>query len=132
VIVSRVSGCAWAAGAGVDVGQAGAFVRHRHRVSGIPHRYCQNHFVRDLAKPVLDMDSQAKSHAQQSARMRAIERRGFGRASASGGPSVATAPCAAKSAATPNAPPLHRPRQPKRLRRSPVFERWGLVQTESA
>ena len=27
---------------------------------GIPHRYCQNHFVRDLAKPVLDMDSQAK------------------------------------------------------------------------
>ena len=27
---------------------------------GVPHRYCENHFFRDLAKPVLDMDSTAK------------------------------------------------------------------------
>ena len=24
---------------------------------GVPHRYCENHFFRDLAKPVLDLDS---------------------------------------------------------------------------
>src|SRR6266545_5542804 len=28
--------------------------------SGTPHRYCQNHFMRDLAKPVLEMASRAK------------------------------------------------------------------------
>jgi hypothetical protein len=27
---------------------------------GTPHRYCQNHFLRDMAQPVLDMDSRAK------------------------------------------------------------------------
>jgi hypothetical protein len=43
---------------------------------GIPHRYCQNHFVRDLAKPVLDIDSQAKVTMRSKVRgLRAIERR---------------------------------------------------------
>src|SRR6266404_1510752 len=43
---------------------------------GIPHRYCQNHFVRDLAKPVLDMASQAKVTMRSKVRgLRAIERR---------------------------------------------------------
>src|SRR6266850_948202 len=43
---------------------------------GIQHRYCQNHFVRDLAKPVLDMDSQAKVTMRRKVRgLRAIERR---------------------------------------------------------
>ena len=43
---------------------------------GIPHRYCQNHFVRDLAKPVLDMDRQAKVTMRRKVRgLRAIERR---------------------------------------------------------
>ena len=28
---------------------------------GVPHRYCENHFFRDLAKPVLDLDSTAKT-----------------------------------------------------------------------
>ena len=27
---------------------------------GVPHRYCANHFLRDLAKPVLEADSHAK------------------------------------------------------------------------
>jgi hypothetical protein len=26
----------------------------------VPHRYCQNHFLRDLAKPMLEKDSHAK------------------------------------------------------------------------
>ena len=45
-------------------------------VPGIPHRYCHNHFARDVAKPVLDMDSQAKVTMRRKVRgLRAIERR---------------------------------------------------------
>jgi len=40
-----------------------------------PHRYCQNHFLRDMAKPVLDMDSRAKVTMRSKVRgLRAIER----------------------------------------------------------
>src|SRR2546427_11235100 len=43
---------------------------------GIPHRYCQNHFLRDVAKPVLDMDSQTKVKMRRKVRgLRTIERR---------------------------------------------------------
>ena len=43
---------------------------------GIPHRYGQNHFMRDLAKPVLDLDRQAKVTMRSKVRgLRAIERR---------------------------------------------------------
>jgi hypothetical protein len=43
---------------------------------GVPHRYCQNHFLRDLAQPVLDMDSRAKVTMRSTVRgLRAIERR---------------------------------------------------------
>jgi hypothetical protein len=44
--------------------------------SGTPHRYCQNHFMRDLAKPVLEMDSRAKVKMRRTVRgVRASERR---------------------------------------------------------
>jgi hypothetical protein len=44
--------------------------------SGTPHRSCQNHFMRDLAKPVLEMDSRAKVKMRRTVRgLRAIERR---------------------------------------------------------
>ena len=43
---------------------------------GTPHRYCQNHFLRDVAKPVLDMDSRAKVKMRRKVRgLRALERR---------------------------------------------------------
>jgi hypothetical protein len=43
---------------------------------GIPHRYCHNHFLRDVAKPVLEMDSRAKVKMRRKVRgWRAIERR---------------------------------------------------------
>lgn len=43
--------------------------------SGVPHRYCENHFFRDLAKPVLDMDSTAKKKMRAKVRgLRGIER----------------------------------------------------------
>ena len=44
--------------------------------SGTPHRYCPNHFMRDLAKPVLEMDSRAKVRMRRKVRgWRAIARR---------------------------------------------------------
>jgi hypothetical protein len=40
-----------------------------------PHHYCQNHFLRDLAKPVLEQDSHAKVQMRRKVRgLRAIER----------------------------------------------------------
>jgi MULE transposase domain len=42
---------------------------------GVPHRYCSNHFVRDLAKPLLDADSHTKVQMRQKVRdLRGIER----------------------------------------------------------
>ena len=41
---------------------------------GIPHRYCDNHFIRDLAKPMLEKDSHAKVQMRRKVRgLRSIE-----------------------------------------------------------
>jgi hypothetical protein len=41
----------------------------------VPHRYCDNHFLRDLAKPVLEADSHAKVQMRKKVRgLRTIER----------------------------------------------------------
>ena len=43
------------------VGRFPAFVKTIASVCrGVPHRYGSNHFLRDLAKPVLELDSHAK------------------------------------------------------------------------
>jgi len=59
---------------------------------GVPHRYCANHFLRDLAKPVLEADSHAKVRMRQKVRgLRGIERSVLKRRQASvpeGAPSV--------------------------------------------
>ena len=40
----------------------------------VPHRYCDNHFLRDLAKPVLEADSRAKVRMRKKVRgLRTIE-----------------------------------------------------------
>jgi hypothetical protein len=42
---------------------------------GVPHRYCVNHFLRDLAKPMLEADSHAKVTMRRTVRgLRTIER----------------------------------------------------------
>jgi hypothetical protein len=42
--------------------------------SGVPHRYCENHFLRDVAKPVLEADSHAKVQMRKKVRgLRKIE-----------------------------------------------------------
>jgi len=41
---------------------------------GVPHRYCDNHFLRDVAKPVLEADSHAKVRMRKKVRgLRTIE-----------------------------------------------------------
>jgi len=69
---------------------------------GVPHRYCVNHFMRDLAKPMLEADSHAKVKMRRKVRgLRAIEREVLQqrRRSASAPPAVAPAPT------TPATPP---------------------------
>lgn len=42
---------------------------------GVPHRFCRNHFLRDLAQPVLETDSHAKVQLRRKVRgLRALER----------------------------------------------------------
>lgn len=41
----------------------------------VPHRYCDNHFLRDVAKPVLEADSRAKVQMRKKVRgLRGVER----------------------------------------------------------
>src|SRR3954465_11079082 len=41
---------------------------------GVPHRYCDNHFLRDVAKPVLEADSHAKVQMRKKVRgLRKVE-----------------------------------------------------------
>jgi len=50
---------------------------------GVPHRYCANHFLRDLAKPTLEQDSSAKVQMRKKVRgLRDIERGGLRRQAA--------------------------------------------------
>ena len=71
--------------------------------AGVPHRYCQNHFLRDVAKPVLDADSQAKVKMRSKVRgLRAIEREVLAQqiGEAKSPPPAAPAPLARVPAAT--------------------------------
>jgi hypothetical protein len=70
----------WAAGLGKPVAlwmsdRQDAFVTGvAAEFPDVPHRYCQNHFLRDLAKPVLEADSHAKVQMRREVRgLRKIE-----------------------------------------------------------
>src|SRR5947209_7354935 len=69
----------WAEGLGKPVrlwmsDKQEAFVRGiAAEFPGVPHRYCANHFLRDVAKPVLEADSHAKVQMRRTVRgLRAI------------------------------------------------------------
>ncbi len=72
----RMGEAAGQAGAALDIGQAEG-VRHRHR-RGLcrgPAPLRSNHFLRDLAKPVLERDSHAKVQMRRKVRgLRQVER----------------------------------------------------------
>jgi len=70
----------WAASLGKTVGlwvsdKQDAFVTGiAAEFSGVPHRYCANHFLRDVAKPVLEADSHAKVQMRRKVRgLRKVE-----------------------------------------------------------
>jgi hypothetical protein len=51
--------------------------------AGVPHRYCQNHFLRDVAEEVLEADSHAKVTMRSKVRgLRAVERQALAEARA--------------------------------------------------
>jgi hypothetical protein len=101
---------------------------------GIPHRYCQNHFMRDLAKPVLDIDSQAKVTMRSKVRgLRAIERRVLAerrQAAASASPPLPAPPqgAATSTAALPASvtPATVAPPEPC------ASSAWGVLHTDNA
>jgi len=65
---------------------------------GVPHRYCVNHFLRDLAKPMLEADSHAKVQMRKRVRgLRDIERGVLGQRR------PVAAPCRGRQAAAPEA-----------------------------
>jgi hypothetical protein len=70
--------------------------------AGVPHRYCQNHFLRDVAAEVLEADSHAKVKMRSKVRgLRAVERQALAEAHAAAppAPAVAQTPAAAQAAA---------------------------------
>lgn len=72
---------------------------------GVPHRYCDNHFLRDLAKPVLEKDSHAKVQMRRKVRgLRAIEQAVL-REAAKPAVSAEQSPPTSPPPATPNGEP---------------------------
>jgi hypothetical protein len=60
--------------------------------AGVPHRYCQNHFLRDVAAEVLEADSHAKVKMRGKVRgLRAVERQALAEAHAAAPPAPAAA-----------------------------------------
>jgi hypothetical protein len=63
---------------------------------GVPHRYCDNHFLRDLAKPMLEADSKAKVQMRKKVRgLRKIEQAVEAQLAAQTPAATRAPPCAA-------------------------------------
>jgi hypothetical protein len=87
----------WAESLGVSVGlwlsdKQDAFVKGiAAEFPDVPHRYCDNHFLRDVAKPVLEADSHAKVRMRTKVRgLRTIEQAVLRRRKARVGPTPET------------------------------------------
>jgi hypothetical protein len=74
---------------------------------GVPHRYCVNHFLRDVAKPMLEVDSHAKVKMRSTVRgLRTIEREVLQQRRPIAAAAPAVAPAAPPPGTQPPAPPL--------------------------
>jgi hypothetical protein len=77
---------------------------------GVPHRYCSNHFLRELAKPLLEADSQAKVQMRSKVRgLRAIERDVLAERAAVAAAAVPAAAACAEAMPTSLAPAVAEP-----------------------
>jgi hypothetical protein len=73
---------------------------------GVPHRYCSNHFLRDLAKPVLEADSHAKVQLRKQVRgLRTLEREVLAEQAAGVAAAADVTPAAAADVTPAAAPP---------------------------
>ncbi len=71
----------------------------------VPHRYCDNHFLRDVAKPILEADSHAKVQMRKKVRgLRKIEQAVLKRQNVQGSEHLADEGPAASVAMTPTTP----------------------------
>lgn len=76
---------------------------------GVPHRYCDNHFLRDAAKPMLEADSHAKVQMRRKVRgLRDIEREVLAQQRQEATPALPSAP-SLPVAETPVPPPAQTP-----------------------
>jgi len=72
----------------------------------VPHRYCDNHFLRDVAKPILEADSRAKVQMRKKVRgLRKIEQAVLKRQNVQESEHLADEGPAAPVAMTPTTPP---------------------------
>jgi hypothetical protein len=72
----------------------------------VPHRYCDNHFLRDVAKPILEADSHAKVQMRKKVRgLRKIEQAVLKRQNVQESEHLADEDPAAPVAMTPTTPP---------------------------
>jgi hypothetical protein len=101
----------WAESLGVSVGlwisdKQDAFVKGiAAEFPDVPHRYCDNHFLRDLAKPVLEADSHAKVRMRKKVRgLRTIEQAVLRRWKARAEPTPETEAAPATAPVTATAP----------------------------
>jgi hypothetical protein len=73
--------------------------------AGVPHRYCNNHFLRDLAKPVLERDSHAKVQMRRKVRgLRQVERSILDERRKGSNPSASSADAAQSAPTTASTP----------------------------
>lgn len=89
--------------------------------AGVPHRYCNNHFLRDLAKPVLQRDSHAKVQMRRKVRgLRTVERRILDERAKDAKPSVSAADTAQREQTpAPATPSASTPAQPTEASMAP-------------
>jgi len=76
----------------------------------VPHRYCQNHFLRDVAQPMLEADSHAKVRMRSKVRgLRTIERELLSTHTTIEPAAAENVPEASPAEAAPESPPPHPP-----------------------
>jgi hypothetical protein len=76
----------------------------------VPHRYCQNHFLRDVAQPMLETDSHAKVRMRSKVRgLRTIERDLLSAHRATEPATAEDVPETSRTEAAPESPAAHPP-----------------------
>src|SRR4051812_13551291 len=96
----------WSVGSGCSDRQDAFVTGIAGEFPDVPHRYCDNHFLRDVAQPILEADSRAKVQMRKQVRgLRKIEQAVLKRQNVQGSGHLADEHPAAPGAMTPTTPP---------------------------